>query len=107
MLNASTFNQSICKVVRLHRGAAAESRRLRIRRPQTGSCGASLTLVAIHAAVGRGEECFIAIAVVRKHRRPGAQHDRDTHVPPDFELNTVHRLLQLESLALGLLAAAT
>src|SRR5262245_319677 len=64
----------------------------------------ALALVAIHPAVGRGEECLVAVAIVGKHSRTCAQHHRYAEVGPHFELDAVDRPLQFEPLVFGLFA---
>src|SRR4029450_1799519 len=67
----------------------------------------ALALVAIHPAVGRCQQRFVAVAVVWKHRRTGTHHHRNADAGLHIELDAVDRLLQLAPLAFSFFAAAT
>ena len=63
-------------------------------------------LVAIHAAVGGGQQRFVGIAVLRIDRRADADRQRQPPARARFEQHFIDRALQLDALALGFVGAA-
>src|SRR6185369_2490086 len=72
----------------------------------TGARCSTIALVAIHPAIGRRQQSFVAIAVVWKHCHARTHHHRDADVGLHLEPDAVDRLLQLAPLALSLFSAA-
>jgi len=71
--------------------------------------GATLAsrLVLVHATVGRREERLIRLAVLRKHRRAHADPELQPLARSRLEEDVVDGLLQLLTLVLGFVRAAT
>ena len=79
--------------------------RSRGRRPRRGpACALPLRLVAVHPAVGGGQQRLVRVAVVREHRGADADAELQPLAGPRLENHVVDRRLQLQALALGLVA---